>query len=370
MPDTSDTNSLDLPQSGRPGRLYGWIFSGLVVSLAAFPLLFWNESRALHQYRNQQQGTPEVHSVRMDRIDPEMNGKLVHVHGPAITGETLRDPVFGVAANAVKLRRQVEVYQWRETRTTPSGEAAADGKGPAVIPEKGWAEHPDPPAPYYSVEAFTAGTVTLGAYTLSRPFIEQIDRFRPLKLDRGAITRLPPELRWDAHRMPHGFFIGEDPKAPRIGDMRVTFQAAGPLTVSVVGRQAGNRLLPYPTDRGEVALLRVGAHSIDGMFPRARRHSAILSWGLRLGGFGLMFAGLTLILVPPLRRAEPEGSFLKGVADRVDPWLLAFLMASALSFATIAAVWFVVRPLLAAVLVGTAAAFIIGLWMLPERHAG
>jgi hypothetical protein len=300
-----------------------------------------------------------------------MNGKLIHVHGPAITGETLRDPVFGVAANAVKLRRQVQVYQSRETQALSAGEEAPGGTAPVVARETDRADPPaDPTAPPYSVAEFTARMVTLGAYTLSRPFIEQIDRFRPLKLDREAIIRLPPELRWDAHREPHGFFIGDDPKAPGVGDMRVTFQAVGPLTVSVVGRQAGNRLLPYPTDQGEIALLRVGAHSVDGMFPQARQHSAVLIWGLRLGGFGLMLAGLALILVPPLRRAEPEGSFLKGVADRVDPWLLAFLMASALSFATIAAVWFVVRPVLAAVLVGTAAAFIVGLWMLPERQSG
>ncbi len=383
MSDISDTDSLELPQTDGPNRIYCWILPGLALFLAAFPLLFWNESKTLDQYRSLEKGMPEVHSVRMDRIDPEMDGKLVHVSGLAITGERLRDPVFGVSANAVKLRRRVQVYQWRERRVPVADENGAEGeKETAVIYEKTWsdamipssefraaAEHANPSAPPYATREFTAKTVTLGVFTLSRPFIEQIDRYQPMQLDRDAASRLPLDLRWNAHREPHGFFIGSNPKAPEIGDMKINFQSAGPLTLSVVGRQAGNLLLPYPTDRGVISLLRVGAHSANGMFPQARHRRALLTWGLRLGGFGLMFFGLALMLVPILRKAEAGGPFLKGVADRAGPWLLGFLMASALSFAAIASVWFAARPILAAVLVGTAVLFIIGLWMLPERSA-
>ena len=249
--------------------------------------------------------------------------------------------MFGVTANAIKMRRQVQVYR-------PDGDAK-------------------PPDPLYSTAEFAANRVTVGAFTLSKPFIEQIDRFRPMRLEREVLSRLPPDLRWDAHREPHGFFIGENPKTPRFGEIRVIFQAVGPLVVSVVGRQEGNLLVPFPTDKGVIALLREGAHSVDGMFPQARYRGAALIWGGRMGGFALMFAGLSLILIPLLKRRASVDPFFNGVAERADPRILAFLMASALSFATIAAVWFVVRPVLAAVLIGTAAAFIFGLWMLPER---
>ncbi len=360
MADTLDSESHTLSQTERPRRLYRWVLPGMALFLAAFPLLFWNESRALGQYRRSGEGILEVHPVRMDHIDPDMNGKLVHVCGLAITGETLRDPVFGVTANAVKLRRRVEVYQWREKtiRPIPSSEFQAA------------AEHPNPPAPPYAAREFTAKTVTLGAYTLSQPFIEQIDRFRPLKLDREALARLPADIRWDARRQSDGFFIGDDPEKPAVGDLRVTFQAAGPLTVTVVGRQAGNLLLPYLSDKGMISLLRVGAHSVDGVFPSAREGHAALTWGLRLGGFALMFLGLALVFAPIMRGAETGGPFIRGLAAKADPWLLAFLVAAALSFAVIAAVWFVVRPILAAVLLGAAVAFLLGVRMLPERHPG
>jgi hypothetical protein len=382
MADTSDTESLALSQTERPRRLYRWVLSGLALFLAAFPLLFWNESRTLGQYRRSGEGVLEVHPVRMDRIDPDMNGKLVHVSGLAITGETLRDPVFGVAANAVKLRRRVQVYQWRE-KTVPVDDAAGGGDSKtAVVYDAAWsdriipssefqaaAEHPNPPAFPYADREFTAKTVTLGAYTLSQPFIEQIDRFRPLKLDREALSRLPADIRWDARRQPDGFFIGDDPEKPAVGDMRATFQAAGPLTVTVVGRQAGNLLLPYPSDKGMISLLRVGAHSVEGVFPPAREGHAALIWGLRLGGFALMFLGLALIFVPVMRDAETGGPFVRGLAAKADPWLLAFLAAAALSFAVIAAVWFVVRPILAAVLLGAAVVFLLGVRMLPEHDS-
>lgn len=382
MSDTSDTESLALSKTQRPRKLYRWVLSGLALFLAAFPLLLWNESRTLNQYRRSGESAPAVHPVRMDRIDPDMNGKRVHVSGLAITGETLRDPVFGVTANAVKLRRIVEVYQWREKKV-PAGDEAGDGAPKTtVVYETVWssrpipsstfqaaADHPNPSTFPYSDREFTAKTVTLGAYTLSQPFVEKIDRFRSLKIDREAISQLPAGLRWDAHLKPDGFFIGDDPDAPAVGDMRVRFQTAGPLTVTVVGRQAGNVLLPCHTDMGMVSLLRVGAHSVDGVFPSAQKGNAVLVWGLRLGGFTLMFLGLALTFAPIMRGADTCGPFIRRLAAKADPWMLAFLVAAALSFAVIAAVWFVVRPILAAVLVGAAIVFLLGVRMLPDRHA-
>ncbi len=380
MSDTSETESPAVTTEDRPGRLYRWLLSGLTLVLLSFPLLFWNESQALHQYRRSGEGVPHVHSARMDRIDPEMNGKLVHVSGLAITGETLRDPVFGVAANALKLRRRIQVYQWHEVPVRSEG-ADGDGEEPSRVRyTKGWSDrmipsstfqmpagHRNPSAPPYPAREFVARTVTLGAYTLSRPFIDRIDRFQPMKIDGHILSRLPVDIRWDAHEEPHGIYIGDDPGAPAVGDVRVSFQVAPPATISVVARQAGNQLLPYRTDSGMIALLRAGAHTADGMLPSGRQRSALLTWGLRLGGFGLMFFGLALMLLPILRQ-EGNVPFLRSVGAKADPWLLAFLMAAALTFATIAAVWFVARPVLAAVLVGASVAFFIGFRMLPDRH--
>lgn len=375
----SEKDSPEWPQALRPQRPHLWIAPGLALCFAAFFLLFWNETKILDHYQNLDQGIPEVHSVRMDRIDPEMNGKLVHISGLAITGETLTDPVFDVSANAVKLRRDVQVYQWREKRVTVvEDDASGTPLETMAIYEKIWSDamipssgfqvpegHANPSAPPYKSKEFAANTVTLGAFTLSRSFIEQIDRFHPLKLDPDALSRLPEDIRWEAHRETWGFFIGEDPKNPEIGDMRIEFHSAGPLTVTVVARQAGNLLLPYPVGGG---VLRIGSHGIDGMFPQALRRSVLLIWGFRLGGFVAMFAGLVLVLIPILRR-KAAGPFVRAMSAKADPFLLAFLMAPALSFGAIAAVWFAARPVLAGVLIGAALVFLLGLRMLPDRHS-
>jgi hypothetical protein len=56
----------------------------------------------------------ELVTVDASSVDPANEGKLVHLTAKAVTDETLADDMFGVSANAIKLRRNVEMYQWKE----------------------------------------------------------------------------------------------------------------------------------------------------------------------------------------------------------------------------------------------------------------
>ena len=47
-------------------------------------------------------------------MDSSNDGKLVHLSGKSVTVDVLKDGKFGVSANAIKLKRAVEMYQWKE----------------------------------------------------------------------------------------------------------------------------------------------------------------------------------------------------------------------------------------------------------------
>ncbi len=64
----------------------------------------------------------------ISRVAPSFDGKLVHATGRADTKDMLRDPVFGVGKVAVKLNRNVEYYQWRESSRTEKRKKVGGGE--------------------------------------------------------------------------------------------------------------------------------------------------------------------------------------------------------------------------------------------------
>ena len=97
----------------------GVLFGGVLILLAPI-MLFWNECNSVTTAQSLAEGAAAVVSVSPDTIDAANDGKLVHVSGDATTDETLSDADFGVSLKAIKLKREVEMYQWVEKSTTKS----------------------------------------------------------------------------------------------------------------------------------------------------------------------------------------------------------------------------------------------------------
>ena len=89
---------------------------GFVLFLAAFPLLFWNEGRAVDGHKALEEGKGAVIAVSAESVDSGNDGKLIHFSGDATTDQLLNDADFGIEATALKLRRICEMYQWEEEK--------------------------------------------------------------------------------------------------------------------------------------------------------------------------------------------------------------------------------------------------------------
>ena len=345
--------------------LKGIVIGGLLTAVA-FPLLFWNEGRAVTRDKTLKEGGSAVVSVAADDVRAENEGRLVHLTGLAETAAVLSDPDFGVSAPALKLDRVVEMYQWDENEHRKTKEKLGGGTETTTTYtySKTWSERPIRSSGFKQPDGHqnpsdmpcaslrkTADAVTLGAFALPPSLVAQINLSEPLPVaaDGQPATGRFPRLK----AYGGGFYIGADPAAPEVGDLRVTFKVTRPAVVSLIAKQTGRTLAPYTTRAGgDLELLQVGTHTPDAMIRQAQDDNRTLTWLLRAAGFLVMLIGLNLLLKPlsVLASVVPLLGRLVGAGTG----LVAFLMATGLSLVTIATAWLRYRPLVGVALLAGA----------------
>lgn len=357
----------------------GTIF-GILLFLAAFPFLWWNEGRSVERYRDLVEGQGLVLSAPADAPLPANEGKLIHIQGLADTDETLTDAGFGVSARAIKLLREARMYQWQEDVKTESKEDVGGKKTTrkTYSYHKTWSdrridsstfEHPagheNPPMPAQS-ETLQAQRVQIGGFRLNASQIGRIGNPADLS-PQGA--RAPARLGGKPLRMTgEGFYLGENPANPQIGDATIRFKTVKPADVSVVAQQSGNGFVPYATSRGgEIDLLQMGLVGAAAMFERAQTENTVITWFLRAGGLGAMWLGLFLVFRP----LAVVGAVLPilGHALGFGAGLAAFILALPCALVTVALSWILHRPILAAGLLAAALALFVGARAVSGRRA-
>lgn len=354
---------------------------GFLLFVGAFPLLFWNEGRAVRRAMTLEEGAGVVVSVSADGVENANDRKLVHMTGEATTTETLSDSDFGVSVPAIKLERRVEMYQWKEekhseTRTKVGGEEETvttytydKAWSPDVINSgsfKKRAGHENPSAMPVKSQSWTANKVTLGAFRLSEEQVGLLDKAEEFRVDENAAAALAPALKERTKLEQGGYYIGKDPASPVIGDAKVAFRVVRPATVSIVARQTGSTFEPYQAKAGDsILLLSYGTVTADAMFKAAEKANVIVTWMLRVVGFLLMALGLYMIFNPLAVLADvlPILGSLVGAGTG----LVAGLVAFCLSLITIAVAWLFYRPLLGITLLVLAGVGLAGLFYLARQ---
>ena len=172
----------------RLGSSMKGVLAGFLFVLAAIALLFWNEGRTVNRAKALNEGASAVITVDAAKVDPQNDGKLVHLSGEVATADVLEDLKFGVSVNAIKLVRKVESYQWQENEksTTKRGSGGSQETTTTYTYEKVWspelinsssfkeAGHENPATRPVDGAEYVASNVSLGAFRLSADLISRL----------------------------------------------------------------------------------------------------------------------------------------------------------------------------------------------------
>jgi hypothetical protein len=362
------------------------VIVGIILFLAAFPLLWWNEGSAVQTYKSLEEGRGNVVEVNAASVDPGNDKNLVYVSGKATTEETLRDPTFGVTAKAIRLKRFVEVYQWEETKKTKK-EKKIGGKektkttytyskkwGSELIDSSRFKKpkgHQNPSSLEFSDSYWMAEDVTLGAFRLSDNLKMDISKTETISFTQEMLANLSGSVSGISKRAAkihgEGLFIGDDPQDPQVGDLRITFEKIVPAEVSIIAQQNGNNLSGYQTESGDVLeMLRMGTISSNQMFADAESAKNTLTWILRLVGFLMMLFGIGLVMRPLTVIAD----VIPLIGDILRFGFLLFGLVIALPFTllTIGTAWLYFRPLMGGILVVFSVGMIVVVKMVAAKR--
>ncbi|MBQ9873957.1 MAG: TMEM43 family protein [Thermoguttaceae bacterium] len=397
----------------RVGGAFKGILVGFVLVGVSIFLLFWNEGRTVKRTSALKEAARVVVEAKPSPLDSNLEGKVVHLTGDAVSEETLVDPYFNVSVEGIKLSRKVEIYQWEENveSSTSRGSGGSETTKKTYSYNKVWSEnlidssnfyesgHENPSTVPVQSESFIAKRVSLGDYVLSDSLVEQTGPSEPFVPDQAISTNVKEnenvpdvsgadssdasdddqapvdpllDLNNEAEtqddktnsstlagfvKTSDGFYKGTI-DTPQIGDMRVSFELVPPTApISVISQQSGDSFVPYKAKTGEVELLEFGIVDANEMFSRAHRSNKLIAWLLRLVGFVVMSLGFATIFKPLAVVADVVPFLGKFVGAGTG--VAAFCLALAVSCLTIAAGWIAYRPLVAIPLVVASLAAIV-----------
>ena len=374
----------------RIGESFKGMLPGILMFIGAFPLLFWNEGRAVKTARALDEGQGVVVEVPSNKtIDEENDGKLVYMTGKADTKEVLEDSTFGVTGTCIRLARKVEIYQWVEDSKTEEKKNLGGSVTKTTtytyslqwcdrhVDSSGFKEpgHDNPPGEMeFGNETWQAQDVSFGAFKLSDRQVDKIGDERVYSFPASFTSRVDrvqvagsviyvPERTTRANRLNARDVMSQT----RPGDMRVKFLMVRPHNVSIVAKQRGDSFVAFTSKKGggyKVDLLQDGVVDCDEMFETARTGNAVLTWFLRVVGFFLMFAGLKKFLTPISTLGDVLP--LLGNVLEVGVGLVAGVIAFVCALLTCAVAWIFYRPVLGVTLIVLAGA---GVWFLWRKRA-
>ncbi|WP_346913083.1 TMEM43 family protein [uncultured Roseibium sp.] len=343
---------------------FGGIVTGFLLVIVACGALFWNEGRAVKLERTLTEGAGAVVSVDAARPDSANDGRLVHISGPVRVGAPPADPLFSGLAlpiNTIRLVRHVEMYQWKEEskRETRNKIGGGTQKVTTYSYSRDWSSGPidssnfrkpeehENPDLAVSQNSATSKSAAVGAFQFPGRILAGVGTAETLPANEIPLAGLEQFLgdSFKVQTSAGKIYVGANPAAPAIGDLKITLTASVVDEASVVGMQQDDRLIPYNASNGnEIFLTAAGNKTAADMFETVKSANVTKTWIIRgvgtlaiLIGFRLMFS-IVGVLGDVIPAIGDVFRFATGLASLALTFVLAPLVMSI--------AWIVYRPVL------------------------
>ncbi|MFC4764363.1 TMEM43 family protein [Dyella koreensis] len=218
--------------------------AGALLVLAGAGLVAMTEQAAIqHRVAAERHGGQVLDIDTGSSPQADQHGYMVRVSSPVDVVEEPFDPDFNLRVKTPVLVRHVEMFQWREIRV-----------GDDVHYEQDWVDRPIDasrfarpaghanPGPFpIQGKQFDAGLAKVGGYALSPVLMHALPGGELIEPD---IKALPANLA--ASFSLHGNYMSTsaNPDHPRLGDLRVSWEALPVQQVTVFARLDGQQLVP------------------------------------------------------------------------------------------------------------------------------
>lgn len=270
---------------------------GIILLIVGTILIWVNEGDVVKNNKTVSEIREKVIEVKSDEISASNDQKLIATNGKvSIEDQELYDSIFGVKQKSIKLRRIVEVYQYKEESETNSNDKNT------YKYKKVWEEdlidstnfsqvgYSNPTYKPYDSTSFLADYVKVGQFYLSK---EQIGN-----LPASTRLTLPNELY-----LPYGYKIdnnyitnSSDISNPQIGDVRVSYEYNDYKEASVLAVQNGNSFSDYISSSGKSTNeVLEGILNSNQIINKIVSDNETTKWLWRLAGCIVVILGYLLI---------------------------------------------------------------------------
>lgn len=353
--------------------IMGTIF-GLFLIVGSIVLLWWNESSSVSKANALREMQGNIITLQSPIYDAKNNNKPILLSGEVKPLQELLDPVFSVKSNGLTLKREVQMYQWKEDSKSESKKKLGGGTETVTTYNytKIWSstkgdssnfkhqEGHSNPEMNYKNKKFTTNA-TLGDFSLNSSVVNHIDPYK----EYVDLSKLPKELNGASN---HGSFlyIGKDANNPQIGDLKITYRYAPAGTYTFAAMQTDKNIKSYTTSNGKNFLfVRSGKASANEIFADELNNNSVLTWVFRVMGLLVMFFGFILLmgLVQTLANIIPLFGNILGVGTSI----IATILTAILGSIVIALAWFTARPMVTLIVLLIGFAIALALKKLKQK---
>ncbi|MFH1252792.1 MAG: TMEM43 family protein [Candidatus Uhrbacteria bacterium] len=342
MPDKfTETKTIGL--GSRLGTSVKNVFVGLLMFVASFGVLYWNEGRVDLATVAKQATEISAETV----ADSSLNGKLVFVTGDVITEETLGDGMFLSPGSYLAVERVVEMYAWVEQteekeNTNLGGSQTVEtaytyvkewvASPPSSSAFKYPAEHTNPSLAFKD-GSYAVTEAKVGVYSID-PIKAELPEYSDLTLEPKILTLENSKVTLaNSQYLFSPYTTGGNLTNPQVGDVRISYKVLEPnFEGTAFGKLKGTQIDPY-LDKDNNELYRLFAGTRDEAVATLHGEFVMMLWLMRALGFLLMWVGLTALFGPftTLLDVLPIlGSLGRGVVGAV-----MFVVALILSIVTV-----------------------------------
>lgn len=334
---------------------------GFIFLLIGVVLLWNNEGRAIKRETGLKEGLKLVKSIDASAPSGSLNGDLIHTSGLLTTTSNIYDDVLNLRRSALRLKREVEMYQWVEHKSKESDKklGGAEEVTTTFTYSKEWKTdlhkssnfevptgHENPGTFPLDNQILNTAQANLGTWKIPSNFIDKLNDFEGFSFNQQQTILGQVNKNYRSGGEAMEAYIGNgSPGNPQVGDLRIRCYEILPETYSIVGKATNGSIDKFQTSNGtNIAMIRKGNQSYQKMFEDAISGNTVLTWMLRLAGILLLFIGFRLICKPLVVVADVVPFIGRILNSGVS--LTAFILALILAIPVISLAWLWYRPLL------------------------